>query len=115
MGDVAQILSFIAEFLGNEARSISEIEKILSRNGKDTGLVDDQGGDIFAGSFLYLQELIRRESWKAQDLFRDVLSMVFQNRAGAVEPTPARIKGDQERNLTSCWSRRGSLWPYQRR
>lgn len=98
MGDVAQILSFIAEFLGNEARSISEIEKILSRNGKDTGLVDDQGGDIFAGSFLYLQELIRRESWKAQDLFRDVLSMVFQNRAGG-QLMLARIKGDQNEIL----------------
>lgn len=98
MGDVAQILSFIAEFLGNEARSISEIEKILSRNGKDTGLVDDQGGDIFAGSFLYLQELIRRESWKVQDLFRDILSRVFQNRAGG-QLMLARIKGDQNEIL----------------
>lgn len=98
MGDVAQILSFIAEFLSNEARSISEIEKILSRNGKDTGLVDDQGGDIFAGSFLYLQELIRRESWKVQDLFRDILSKVFQNRAGG-QLMLARIKGDQNEIL----------------
>ncbi len=98
MGDVAQILSFIAGFLGNETRSISEIEKILSRNGKDTGLVDDKGGDIFAGSFLYLQELIRRESWKVQDLFRDILSKVFQNRAGG-QLMLARIKGDQNEIL----------------
>lgn len=98
MGDVAQILSFIAGFLGNETRSIAEIEKILSRNGKDTGLVDDKGGDIFAGSFLYLQELIRRESWKVQDLFRDILSKVFQNRAGG-QLMLARIKGDQNEIL----------------
>lgn len=98
MGDVAQILSFIAGFLGNEARSISEIEKILSRNGQDTGLVDDKGGDIFAGSFLYLQELIRREGWKVQDLFRDILGKLFQNRAGG-QLMLARIKGDQNEIL----------------
>lgn len=94
MGDVAQILSFIAGFLNNEAQSISEIEKLLSRNGQDTGLVDEKGGDIFAGSFLYLQELIRKENWKPQDLFRDILGKIFQNRAGG-QLMLSRIKGDQ--------------------
>ena len=94
MGDVAQILSFIAGFLSNEAQSISEIEKLLSRNGQDTGLVDEKGGDIFAGSFLYLQELMRKENWKPQDLFRDILGKLFQNRAGG-QLMLSRIKGDQ--------------------
>jgi len=98
MGDVAQILSFIAGFLGNESLSISEIEKLLSRNGHDTGLIDDKGGDIFAGSFLYLQELVRREKWKVQDLFRDILGKIFQNRAGG-QLMLARIKGDQNEIL----------------
>jgi superfamily II DNA or RNA helicase len=92
--DVLNILMFIAGFLSNEAQSISEIEKLLSRNGQDTGLVDEKGGDIFAGSFLYLQELVRKESWKPQDLFRDILGKLFQNRAGG-QLMLARIKGDQ--------------------
>lgn len=93
MGDVAQILSFIADFLGNEAASIAQLEKLLSRKGQETGLVDEKGGDIFAGSFLYLQELMRKENWQVQDLFRDVLGKLFQNRAGG-QLMLARIKGD---------------------
>lgn len=94
MGDVAQILSFVAGFLNNEANSIAEIEKVLTRKGNDTGLVDENGGDIFAGSFLYLQELLRKEGWKTPDLFRDILGKLFQNRAGG-QLMLARIKGDQ--------------------
>ncbi len=98
IGDVAQILSFISEFLRDEAVSISEIDELLSKNGHDTGLIDEKGGDIFAGSFLYLQELIRREGWKAPDLFRDILGKLFQNRAGG-KLMLARIKGDQNEIL----------------
>ncbi len=96
--DVLSILKFIAGFLSNEAQSISQIDKLINRNGHDTGLVDEKGGDIFAGSFLYLQELTRRERWKVQDLFRDILGKLFQNRAGG-QLMLARIKGDQNEIL----------------
>ena len=93
MGDVGQILAYIADFLGNEANTMAEIEKLLHRKGQETGLVDDKGGDIFAGSFLYLQEIMRKEQWNIQDLFRDILGKLFQNRAGG-QLMLARIKGD---------------------
>ncbi len=93
LGDVAQILAFIANFLADANNSAAEIEKILTSNGQATGLIDDADGDIFAGSFIYLRELMQKEGWSAQDLFRDILEKLFQNRAGG-KLTMARIKGD---------------------
>lgn len=94
VSDVGKILAFIARFLKSEADSAAEIERILTGNAQETGLLDENGSDIFAGGFLYLQELMRREGWKPSDLFRDVLGTLFQNRAGG-KLSVARIKGDE--------------------
>ena len=94
LGDVAQILKFISNFLANANDSTAKLlEKILTSNGQSTGLMDNSGGDIFAGSFIYLRELMQKENWSAQDLFREILEKLFQNRAGG-KLTMARIKGD---------------------
>ncbi|RVM25384.1 DEAD/DEAH box helicase [Sinorhizobium meliloti] len=92
--DVGRIISFIARFLKNEALSAREINNILAGNAQQTGLLDVNGGDIFAGGFVYLQRLMLREGWKPDDLFRDLLDKLFQNRAGG-ELAIARIKGDE--------------------
>lgn len=94
VSDVGKILAFIAKFLKSEATSASEIERILTGNAQETGLLDENGGDIFAGGFVYLQQLMHREGWKPGDLFRDILDKLFQNRAGG-ELSIARIKGDE--------------------
>jgi hypothetical protein len=94
VSDVGKILAFIAQFLKSEGTSAAEIERILTGNAQETGLLDENGGDIFAGSFVYLQQLMLREGWKPADLFRDILDKLFQNRAGG-ELSIARIKGDE--------------------
>lgn len=94
VSDVGKILKFIAEFLKSEGTSAAEIERILTGNAQETGLLDENGGDIFAGGFVYLQQLMRREGWTPGDLFRDILEKLFQNRAGG-ELSIARIKGDE--------------------
>lgn len=94
VSDVGKILAFIARFLKSEGSSAAEIERILTGNAKETGLLDENGGDIFAGGFVYLQQLMLRERWKPGDLFRDILEKFFQNRAGG-ELSIARIKGDE--------------------
>ncbi|MGF1620902.1 MAG: DEAD/DEAH box helicase [Rhodomicrobiaceae bacterium] len=94
VSDVGKILAFIAKFLKQEATSTAEIEHILTGNAQETGLLDENGGDIFAGGFVYLQQLMLREGWKPGDLFRDILDKLFQNKAGG-ELSIARIKGDE--------------------
>ena len=94
VSDVGKILSFIANFLKSEGTSAAEIERILTGSAQETGLLDENGGDIFAGGFVYLQQVMHRERWKPGDLFRDILDKLFQNRAGG-ELSIARIKGDE--------------------
>lgn len=94
VSDVGKILAFIAKFLKSEGTSAAEIQRILTGNAQETGLLDENGGDIFAGGFVYLQQLMLREGWKPGDLFRDILEKLFQNRAGG-ELSIARIKGDE--------------------
>jgi len=94
VSDVGKILAFIAKFLKSEGTSAAEIERILTGNAQETGLLDENGGDIFAGGFVYLQQLMLREGWKPGDLFRDILEKLFQNQAGG-ELSIARIKGDE--------------------
>jgi superfamily II DNA or RNA helicase len=94
VSDVGKILAFIAKFLKSEGASAAEIKRILTGNAQETGLLDENGGDIFAGGFVYLQQLMLREGWEPGDLFRDILEKLFQNRAGG-ELSIARIKGDE--------------------
>lgn len=94
VSDVGKILAFIARFLKHERKSSAEIERILNGNGQETGLLDQAGGDIFAGSFEYLRQIVRQEKRKPADLFRDILDKLFQNSAGGALSI-ARIKGEE--------------------
>lgn len=92
--DVGKIISFVAKFVKNEAESsIATIEHILTSNAQETGLLDENDIDIFSGSFLYLQQLVKKE-WTVNDLFHDLLDKIFHNRAGGVLAV-ARIKGNE--------------------
>ena len=94
VSDVGMIISFLASFLKDQAATATEIERLLTGNAQQTGLLDENGGDIFAGSFVYLQHLIARKGWNAQDLLQDILAKLFQNAAGG-QLSIARIKGDE--------------------
>ncbi len=54
LADVGQIIVFIAKFLSDSQVFQRYIEQILYGNGSITGLLDDNGNDIFAHSFAYL-------------------------------------------------------------
>lgn len=93
VSDVALILQFIANLLKDEAASAAAIENILRTNAEDTGLLDETGNDIFAGSFLYIRDLMCREDWAYRDLLRDIFNRVFLNSSGG-QLTLAKIRGD---------------------
>lgn len=90
--DVAQIITFFAEFLSSRETACRRIEEILTGNGHDTGLLDSNGVDIFEGSFLWLSRIIN-EGKSYDELYQDILRLLFNTSSGghlALE----RIKGD---------------------
>lgn len=90
--DVALIIHFIAYFLDNPQAAVSRILEILTGKGQDTGLLDKDGNDIFAGAFTYLARIMNAgESIEA--IYRDILSRLFNN-AGGGHLSLDRIKGE---------------------
>ncbi|UZJ41422.1 DEAD/DEAH box helicase family protein [Prosthecochloris sp. SCSIO W1101] len=90
--DVAQIICFIAEFLDNQANSQTTINSLLTGGGQVQGLLDPDGNDIFAGSFTYLARAMNAGE-SVDDIFRDILSRLFNNAAGGTLFLD-RIKGE---------------------
>ncbi|PKL44161.1 MAG: restriction endonuclease subunit R [Candidatus Riflebacteria bacterium HGW-Riflebacteria-1] len=90
--DVALIIQFIADFLSKQPAAQRRIAEILSGTGQDTGLLDQNGNDIFAGSFTYLARLINTGE-TVDDIYRDILARLFNNQAGGILSLD-RIKGD---------------------
>lgn len=90
--DVAQIIWFIADFLDNSQAACRRIHEILTGKGQDTGLLDKDGNDIFAGAFTYLAKAMTIGG-KVEELYRDILSRLFNNAAGG-NLSLDRIKGD---------------------
>lgn len=90
--DVALIVQFIAEFISDQQASVRRIDEILTGNGQDTGLLDADGNDIFAGAFIYLSKKLIGDTG-VESIYEDILSRLFHNEAGgnlALE----RIKGE---------------------
>lgn len=90
--DVALIVQFIAEFLEKQQVVTQRIHQLLSGRGQDTGLLDKDGNDIFAGAFNYLLRCIQGGE-TAENIYRDILSSLFNHSAGG-RLTLERIKGD---------------------
>lgn len=91
--DVAKVLQFVADFLHEPQMARRCINSIITATGKDTGLLDDKGVDIFAGSFVYLARKMNEHKETVEDLYQDILSRVFNNPAGGMLSL-FRIKGD---------------------
>jgi hypothetical protein len=90
--DVAQIIQFIADFLDNRKTAERRMGEILTGKGQDTGLLDKDGNDIFAGSFTYLVNCMNTGNTVAS-FYRDILASLFNNPAGG-NLVLDRIKGD---------------------
>ncbi len=95
MSDVANVLRFLADFLadgigGNEY--VSYIDELLDQGGTSTGLIDEEGRDVFGNAFGFLSK--RRAAGETpQDIYQDILERLFQNRAGGTL-TLERLTGD---------------------
>lgn len=90
--DVALIIQFIADFLDNQQVVIRRIHEILTGKGQDTGLLDKDGIDIFAGAFTYLARIMNAGE-TVEVLYRDILFRLFNNAAGG-NLTLDRVKGE---------------------
>lgn len=90
--DVALIIQFIADFLDKPQQARRRIHEILTGKGQDTGLLDKDGNDIFAGAFTYLLRAMNGGESIA-DLYGDILARLFQHSAGG-HLSLERIKGE---------------------
>ena len=90
--DVAQIVQFAADFLDNKDVYTRRMNEILTGRGQDTGLLDRDGNDIFAGSFNYLVRAMNAGE-SVSSLYADILSRLFNNPAGG-RLILDRIKGE---------------------
>jgi hypothetical protein len=78
VSDVVDILLFLANFVGGRKESVETIKQLL---GGRSNLLDQQGRDIFAGAFQYLNTLGR----SPEEVFDDILRLVFN------APTAAKL------------------------
>jgi Type III restriction enzyme, res subunit len=90
--DVALIIHFIANFLDNQQTSVRRMHEILTGKGQDTGLLDKDGNDIFAGAFTYLAKIMNAGE-SVEGIYKDILSRLFNNAAGG-NLSLDRIKGE---------------------
>nr|WP_321306916.1 DEAD/DEAH box helicase family protein [uncultured Sphaerochaeta sp.] len=90
--DVALIIQYLADFLGNDQASIRRIRDIISGRGQDTGLLDSDGNDIFAGAFGYLAKLLN-SGVTIYEMYKDIKSRLF-NSPGGGHLILNRIKGE---------------------
>ena len=68
------------------------INEVLTGKGQDTGLLDKDNNDIFAGSFDYLIKAMNAGE-TVENLYQNILVRLFNNGAGG-NLTLDRIKGE---------------------
>lgn len=90
--DVAQIIAFIADFLSNKENACRRMQQILLGKGQDTGLLDNNGVDIFEGSFTWLAKAINT-GISYEDLYKNILKRLFNTSSGG-HLTLDRVKGE---------------------
>ena len=90
--DVALIIRFIADFLADSQVATRRMHEILTGRGQDTGLLDQDGNDIFAGAFTWLARAMNSGE-TVDDLYRDILARLFNHAAGG-HLSLDRIRGE---------------------
>jgi hypothetical protein len=89
--DVAQIITFIADFLADKDKACKRMKEILTGRGQDTGLMDSNGIDIFESSFTWLAKSINGLSY--DELYKKILKALFNTDSGG-HLILERVKGD---------------------
>jgi superfamily II DNA or RNA helicase len=87
--DVALIIQFIADFLSQQKKAVATIQTILRKDGQNTGMLDNNGNDIFAQSFNYLAQ----NDTSFTELYRDILKQLFNSDMNGILVLN-RVKGD---------------------
>ena len=98
--DVALVLQSVADFLHDPESGRQRIRAILEGSGEDTGLLDEDGSDIFEGSFSYLLRQINGGE-TVEQMYTDILDRLFHNRSGGVL-TLSRVRGDSGEIALKC-------------
>lgn len=75
LSDVEEVLDFLNDFVGKKEISLRRIQAVLD---EDTGLMDGEGNELFAQDFHELRNVFGG-SPKAEDVFRDILRIVFNS------------------------------------
>jgi hypothetical protein len=95
MSDVANVLRFLADFLADGVDGteyVGYIDELIDGDGSTTGLIDEEGRDVFADALGFLAE--RRAAGETpRDLYQDILERLFHNRAGGTL-TLERLTGE---------------------
>jgi len=95
MSDVANVLRFLADFLADGVDGTEYVEyisELIDHDGAITGLIDEDGHDVFADAFSFLRD--RRAAGETpEDIYQDILERLFNNRAGGTLALE-RLTGD---------------------
>lgn len=91
--DVAQIISFVGEFMSDPAKATGVIADLMLKTGADTGMLDAAGNDFFHGAFDYLAHVMRGDLANAGALYQDILKRVF-NGSSSGKLQVERLKGN---------------------
>jgi len=76
VSDVVDILLVLEGFVQQQSKSIEDIERLMSGN---SGLLDAQGRDLFAGAYKYLNTL----KMTAEQVFDNILRVIFNSASPA--------------------------------
>ncbi|NYS76362.1 MULTISPECIES: DEAD/DEAH box helicase family protein [Halomonadaceae] len=87
--DIAQVLGFLAWFLGEKEQAKQALSAVYQGDAASAGLIDKQGNEIFSGSFPWLKE----QQLTVEALYRDILTLTF-HAAGGGTLNVDRITGD---------------------
>nr|MBL0686531.1 DEAD/DEAH box helicase family protein [Sulfurospirillum sp.] len=79
VSDVVDVLLFINKFIENRVESIANIDKIMSF---DSGLNKNDGSDIFAKKFDFLEYIKLSSKLNATAMFDDILNIIFNASSG---------------------------------
>lgn len=81
--DVEDVIMFLDNFVRNRNVTINLLKKVTSQN---TGLIDAKGRDIFSHDFTPLYDMNGGKMPDAEELYEDILRIVFNSTTNAYEP-----------------------------
>ncbi len=99
--DIVQIITYFKEILKDENLLREKIEKIINEK---TGLIDQNGNDIFKGKYEYI-----KERYKLEEIIDGIYQKVFKGR-GKLDFLNKKCRW---RNGSKNHYRRKILWGYK--